>query len=269
MLWLRIPSGTPLVVNASALCMMRPRSCAALLLPIDPRPRVLTWLPYEKNTVSCITNTASPQPAIRAAVASQCGCNIPAGPALGLLNSRYAACVLAHVPHASLMGEDGDLASCCAVFSKRRSRRLSRRSARANSWVTHSTDSVPAAMIACRSGSSQRLDLPKRFAMPRRTSRLPLHYARKPVCVQRFLRDPSKSQGKSLEMCVIERWVALLSLVPRCSACSIFRGWLVSRPPLSAPPRLSSSAECIGSAISGARHLSISLNELTLAPVGR
>ncbi len=128
--------------------------------------------------MSCITSTASPQPAIRAAVASQCGCKIPAGLAFGLLKSRYAACVLAHVPHASLIGEDGDLANCCAVLSKRRSRRLSRRSARANSCVTHSTDSVPAAMIACTSGSSQRLDLPKRFAMLRRTSRRPLHYAR-------------------------------------------------------------------------------------------
>src|SRR5260370_37047331 len=108
MLWLRIPSGTPLVVNASALCMMRPRSCAALLLPIDPRPRVLTWLPYEKNTVSCITNTASPQPAIRAALASQCGCNIPAGPALGLLTSRDAPPVLAHAPHATVTRQDGD-----------------------------------------------------------------------------------------------------------------------------------------------------------------
>src|SRR5665213_1180608 len=29
MLWLRIPNGTPLAVNASALCMIRPRSWAA------------------------------------------------------------------------------------------------------------------------------------------------------------------------------------------------------------------------------------------------
>jgi len=37
---------------------------------------------------------------------------------------------------------------------------------------------VPATVIACTSGSSQRLDLPKRFAMPRRTSRQPQDYAK-------------------------------------------------------------------------------------------
>src|ERR1017187_7415360 len=150
--------------------MIRPRSCALLLLPIGPRPRVFGCVPYEKNTVSCITSTGPPQPAMRDAVASQCGLSIPAVLAFGLLNSRYAACVLAQLPHASLIGEDGDFASCSAVVSKRRSRRLSHRSAPANSCLTHSTDSVPASIIACTSGSSHRLDLRTRSATARRRS---------------------------------------------------------------------------------------------------
>src|ERR1039458_557550 len=40
--------------------MIRPRSCALLLLPIGPRPRVFGCVPYEKNTVSCITSTGPP-----------------------------------------------------------------------------------------------------------------------------------------------------------------------------------------------------------------
>lgn len=71
---------------------------------------------------------------MRVAVASQCGFRIPD--------------VLAQLPHASLIGEDGDLANCSAVFCKRRSKRLSERSVRANSCLTHSTDSVPASKIA-------------------------------------------------------------------------------------------------------------------------
>src|ERR1700688_30886 len=78
-----------------------------------------------------------------------CGSRIAAGRAFGLSNNRYAACVLAQSPHASLIGEAGDLANCSAVLRKRRSRRLSHRSAPANSLATHSTDSVPASMIAC------------------------------------------------------------------------------------------------------------------------
>src|SRR5271170_295669 len=105
-----------------------------------------------------MTSTEPPHPAMRDAVASQCGFKIPAGLAFGLLNSRYAACVLAQLPHASLIGDAGDLANCSAVLTKRRSRRLSRRSARANSCVTHSTDSVPASMIAWTPASSERLD---------------------------------------------------------------------------------------------------------------
>src|SRR5271170_2487620 len=153
--------------------MTRPRSCAALLLPIDPKPRVLTWLPYEKNTVSCITSTGPPQPAMRKTVASECGLRIPAVLAFGLLNSRYAACVLAQLPHASLIGEAGDLANCSAVLSKRRSRRLSHKSAPTNSLATHSTDSVPASMIACTSESSYRAVLRKQPGTLRRPSRRP------------------------------------------------------------------------------------------------
>jgi len=47
---------------------------------------------------------------MRSAVACECGCKIPAVLTFGLLNSRYAACVLAQLPHASLIGEAGDLA---------------------------------------------------------------------------------------------------------------------------------------------------------------
>ncbi len=66
--------------------------------------------------MSCMINTVPPQPALRCAVACQCGFKIRAGLAYALLISRYAACVLAHVPHASLIGEAGDLASCSAAF---------------------------------------------------------------------------------------------------------------------------------------------------------
>lgn len=183
--------------------MIRPRSCAALLLPIGPRPRVLTWVPYEKNTVSCMTSTAPPQPAMRCAVASRCGLRILDVLAFELLNSRYAACVLAQLPHASLIGEAGDLAKCSAVLSKRRSRRLSHRSARANSCLTHSTDSVPVAMIARASGSSHRLDFRKRSAISRRTSRRRQDYATQASVSSAFFGN-AKSQQKLLEMCVIE-----------------------------------------------------------------
>src|SRR5208337_4137683 len=168
--------------------MIRPRSCAALLLPIGPSPRVLTWLPYEKNTVSWIASTGPPQPDMRVAVASQCALRIPSALAFGLLNSRYAACVLAHVPQASLIGDEGDLASCSAVFTKRRSRRLSRRSARANSCVTHSTDSVPASIIACTSGSSQH-------AATAATLRNPS------ACVQHFRRRHQNSAKVVRDVC--------------------------------------------------------------------
>jgi hypothetical protein len=37
---LNSPSGIPEAVNASALCTLGPRSCAALLVTIGPRPRI-------------------------------------------------------------------------------------------------------------------------------------------------------------------------------------------------------------------------------------
>ena len=97
-----------------------------------------------------------PQATIRLTVAATCGSRIASGLALPLLKRRYAACVLAQSPHSSLIGERGDFPSSSAVFIKRRSRRLSPRSTPVNSSRSHSTDPVPASIIACTSGSSLR-----------------------------------------------------------------------------------------------------------------
>jgi len=104
--------------------------------------------------VSCITSTGPLWAAMRLTVSSICGVRMAWGLAFGLSNNRYAACVLAQSPHASLIGAVGEVADCCAVLIKRRFKRLSCRSARANSCCTHSTDCVPASMIACTSASS-------------------------------------------------------------------------------------------------------------------
>src|ERR1022692_4056607 len=98
-----------------------------------------------------------------------CGARMACGLALPLSNRRYAACVLAQSPQASLIGETGELARCSAVLIKRRSRRLSDKSAPANSAHTHSTDAVLASMIAWTSGSSHRAvaKLPSTFVARR------------------------------------------------------------------------------------------------------
>ena len=205
MLWLRIPSGTPWVVKASALCMISPRSCAALLLPIGPRPRVLTCVPYEKNTVSCMTSTTPPQPAMRAAVAFLCGFKILAGLALGLLNSRYAACVPAHVPHASLIGELGDWARYIPRFSSSDDPDVCRRGRHKPTLVS------PTRPTLCRLSSSparQGLRNASTFARrplgPRRTPRRLSHYAIS-ARVSALSLGASNGQRKSPKMCAIER----------------------------------------------------------------
>src|ERR1035441_7321615 len=53
---------------------------------------------------------------MRWTVSFVCGLRIPCGVALALSNRRYAACVLAQSPHASLIGEPGDFARCPAVL---------------------------------------------------------------------------------------------------------------------------------------------------------
>src|SRR3990172_8154812 len=146
---------------------------------------------------------------MRAAVASQCGLRIPDVLALGLLNSRYAACVLAQLPHASLIGEAGDFASCSAVFTKRRFRRLSHRSARANSCVTHSTDSVPTSIIACTSGSSHRAVLRKLFAPTRRRLRRGQDYPMRRSVSSTFSRSIKWEAESSRDVC--NRKVMLLN----------------------------------------------------------
>src|ERR1035441_6444442 len=118
-----------------------------------------------------MTNTGPPTPAMRLSVAWICGSRMASQLALPLSNRRYAPCVLAQSPQASLIGEAGELTSCSAVLIKRRSKRLSDRSTPANSSHTHSTDAVPASMIACTSGSSHRAVFAKRPATLRRTSR--------------------------------------------------------------------------------------------------
>src|ERR1039458_9225466 len=118
-----------------------------------------------------MTNTGPPTPAMRLSVAWICGSRMASQLALPLSNRRYAPCVLAQSPQASLIGEAGELTSCSAVLIKRRSKRLSDRSTPANSSHTHSTDAVPASMIACTSGSSHRAVLAKQPATLRRTSR--------------------------------------------------------------------------------------------------
>src|SRR5450755_429417 len=117
-----------------------------------------------------MTNTGPLTPAMRLSVAWICGARMTSGVALPLSNRRYAACVLAQSPQASLIGEAGELASCSAVLIKRRSRRLSDRSTPENSSHTHSTDAVPASMIACTSESSHRAVFAKQPATLRRTS---------------------------------------------------------------------------------------------------
>jgi hypothetical protein len=65
----------------------------------------------------------------------------------------------------TLIGAAGDLSSCSAVWIKRRSKRLSDRTALANSWPTQSTACVPASMMARTRGlrlalcSARRLTL--------------------------------------------------------------------------------------------------------------
>src|ERR1039458_5242387 len=118
-----------------------------------------------------MTNTGPPTPAMRLSVAWICGSRMASQLALPLSNRRYAPCVLAQSPQASLIGEAGELTSCSAVLIKRRSKRLSDRSTPANSSHTHSTDAVPASMIACTSGSSHRAVFAKQPATLRRTSR--------------------------------------------------------------------------------------------------
>src|ERR1017187_8670753 len=117
-----------------------------------------------------MTNTGPPTPAMRLSVAWICGSRMASQLALPLSNRRYAPCVLAQSPQASLIGEAGELTSCSAVLIKRRSKRLSDRSTAANSSHTHSTDAVPASMIACTSGSSHRAVFAKQPATLRRTS---------------------------------------------------------------------------------------------------
>ena len=104
---------------------------------------------------------------MRWTVSFVCGLRIACGVALALLNRRYAACVLAQSPHASLIGEPGDFASCPAVLIKRRLRRLSDRSTLASSCCTHSTECVPASIMACTSESAPRA----LFGTPPNTSR--------------------------------------------------------------------------------------------------
>src|ERR1022692_4612695 len=118
-----------------------------------------------------MTNTGPLTPAMRLSVAWICGSRMASQLALPLSNRRYAPCVLAQSPQASLIGEAGELTSCSAVLIKPRSKRLSDRSTPANSSHTHSTDAVPASMIACTSGSSHRAVFAKRPATLRRTSR--------------------------------------------------------------------------------------------------
>ena len=142
-----------------------------------------------------------PHPAMRVAVASQYGFKILAGLALGLLNSRQAACVLAHAPHASLIGELGDWARYSAVFIKRRSRRLSERSAQASSCLAHATDPVPASIITCTSGSSQRLEFRTPPARGRRTP-TPLRTIR--ACVQHF-RWERQTVSENRQRCVQQK----------------------------------------------------------------
>src|SRR5271154_351704 len=76
-------------------------------------------------------------------VSARCGFKIPAAVIFVLLKNRYAACVLAQSPQASLIGEAGEFASCDAVLIKRRLSRLSARSALANSCCTQSVALVP------------------------------------------------------------------------------------------------------------------------------
>src|SRR5580692_4053640 len=73
----------------------------------------------------------------------RCGLKIAAALTFVLLKNRYAACVLAQSPQASLMGEAGEFASCEAVLIKRRLSRLSAKSALANSCRTQSVASAP------------------------------------------------------------------------------------------------------------------------------
>ena len=155
----------------------------------------------EKHRILHHTSIGPPQPAMRAAVASLCGFKILAGLALGLLNSRYAACVPAHVPHASLIGELGDWARYSAVFIKRRSRRLSERSAQANSCLTHATDSVPAVIIACTSGSSQRLDFrtPSARSSSHAAPTVTLRNIR--ACVSTFVGSVKRSEKIAKDVC--------------------------------------------------------------------
>ena len=121
--------------------------------------------------MSWMANTGPPAAAMRLTVALICGSSMASQLALPLSNSRYAACVLAQSPQASLIGEAGEFASCSEVLIKRRSRRLSDRSTPANSSHTHSTDAVPASMIACTSESSHRAVFAKQAGTLRRTSR--------------------------------------------------------------------------------------------------
>ena len=118
------------------------------------------------------------------------------GLALGLSNSRYAACVLAQSPHASLIGEDGDLASCSAVLIKRRSRRLSDRSAPANSWVTHSTDSCAGLddSLHLRIFPSRRLRQADHYSSSHVATKTRLANVRR--CVQRSLYAASRTSAE-------------------------------------------------------------------------
>src|ERR1700732_3386362 len=85
-----------------------------------------------------------------------CGSRIAAGLALLLLNKRYAACVLAQSPQASLIGEPGDFASCSAVLIKRRSRRWADRAKLPHSCCTQPPPCAPASRMACTSESATR-----------------------------------------------------------------------------------------------------------------
>src|ERR1039458_170818 len=109
---------------------------------------------------------------MRWTVSFVCGLRIPCGVALALSNRRYAACVLAQSPHASLIGEPGDFARCPAVLIKRRFRRLSDRSTLPSSCCTHSTECVPASIMACTSESALRA----LFGTPPNTSRRTLRH---------------------------------------------------------------------------------------------
>src|SRR5260370_25622696 len=100
------------------------------------------------KTVSWTDNAGPSEAAMRLTVLLVWGLRIARGLALLLLNSRYAACVLAQSAHASLIGETGDLASCCAVLTNRRSKRLSDRLTPSSSSLTQFTSCVPASMTA-------------------------------------------------------------------------------------------------------------------------